>query len=343
MVSELQEVADLLPASGLRASYYRVDRVAAWLLLSRVYLNGQIYAGASFFNEAATYAKKVIDSNYALAASYRHLFMGDNDPAYLTLGNTAAQEVILAADQNPQTARAWGGSMFLISAYSCAGSTPYAGCSESWTCMRSKTNLVNLFFTDDEVPAVKDSITTTQAHDDRALLCSQYNDVTYNFRCNQQTDFYGCWAVVKYTNLGASNAYKPSNDQWSDMDIPLMRKAEAYLTYAEALIRGAAEQDGLTALQAVNVLRKRANAAPLTALTLQDLIDEWGREFYAEGRRRSDLIRFGLFGGQADYNWEGKAGKNCGFISTFDLYRNLYPIPHSYCTKNPGIVQNEGY
>lgn len=343
VVSELKEVADLLPASGLRASYYRVDRVAAWLLLSRVYLNGQVYAGADFFNEAANYAKKVIDSNYALATNYRHLFMGDNEPAYLTLGNTAAQEVILAADQNPQTARSWGGSKFLICAYSDAGSTPYTGCPESWKIMRSKTNLINLFFTDDEVLTVKDSITTAQAHDDRALFCSSYNGKEYSFRCNQQTDFYGCWAVVKYTNLGASQAYKPSDSQWPDMDIPLMRKAEAYLTYAEAVMRGAAEQDGLTALQAVNTLRERANATSFTTLTLQDIIDEWGREFYAEGRRRSDLIRFGMFGGQADYNWEGKAGMNCTDSSTFDLYRNIYPIPDSYRKTNPNIIQNEGY
>ena len=127
------------------------------------------------------------------------------------------------------------------------------------------------------------------------------------------------------------------------MDIPLMRKAEAYLTYAEAVMRGAAEQDGLTALQAVNTLRERANATSFTTLTLQDIIDEWGREFYAEGRRRSDLIRFGMFGGQADYNWEGKAGMNCTDSSTFDLYRNIYPIPDSYRKTNPNIIQNAGY
>ena len=49
----------------------------------------------------------------------------------------------------------------------------------------------------------------------------------------------------------------------------------------------------------MNKLRARANAsnAPLQ-LTERDIIDEWCREFYMEGRCRSDLIRFGLFTGR---------------------------------------------
>jgi len=32
-----------------------------------------------------------------------------------------------------------------------------------------------------------------------------------------------------------------------------------------------------------------------SVLTAQELLDEWGREFLAEKRRRTDLNRFGLF------------------------------------------------
>ena len=342
IVTELQDVASQLPMSGLRSTYYRVDRTAAWLLLSRLYLNGQIYTGADFYNEAAEYAKKVMDSNYKLATQYRNLFMGDNEPEYLTLGNTAAQEIILAAEQNATTRRSWGGSRFLICAFSDRGATPYTGCSDTWSCMRTKTNLVNLFFTDEEVPTIKDSITTTQSKDDRALFCSLYKDVPYKFNCRASSEFTDCWAVVKYTNLRASNTAS-SNDLWPDMNIPIMRKAEAYLTYAEALMRGAKMQGDVTALQAINTLRERANATQLTTLTLQDVLDEWGREFYAEGRRRSDLIRFGLFGGQSSYNWEGKAGKSGCFESSFEVTRNIYPIPAFYISNNPNMKQNAGY
>ncbi len=39
----------------------------------------------------------------------------------------------------------------------------------------------------------------------------------------------------------------------------------------------------------------------------QTLIDEWCRQFYMEGRRRSDLVRFGLFTG-SKYLWSFKGG-----------------------------------
>lgn len=39
--------------------------------------------------------------------------------------------------------------------------------------------------------------------------------------------------------------------------------------------------------------RKRANAEEKDAYTLEQICDEWAREFYFEGRRRMDLIRFG--------------------------------------------------
>jgi len=86
-----------------------------------------------------------------------------------------------------------------------------------------------------------------------------------------------------------------------------MRQAEAYLTYAEAVTRGGATIDGYTALQAINTLRTRAGkTTPLSSLTLQNIIDEWAREFFFEGRRRMDLIRFGQFGGVTNYNWDWK-------------------------------------
>ncbi|MBR4070280.1 MAG: RagB/SusD family nutrient uptake outer membrane protein, partial [Bacteroidaceae bacterium] len=64
------------PGAGM---YYRVDRAAAWLLLSRLYLNAEVYTGTARWTDAATYAEMVINSSYVLADNYAALFMGDND------------------------------------------------------------------------------------------------------------------------------------------------------------------------------------------------------------------------------------------------------------------------
>ena len=76
----------------------------------------------------------------------------------------------------------------------------------------------------------------------------------------------------------------------------------------------------------------------------QFLLDEWSREFYAEGRRRIDLVRFGKFAGpNADYHWEGRGGNTSdkGLV-VLDAKYNVYPIPESDIVAG-GLKQNEGY
>ena len=117
-----------------------------------------------------------------------------------------------------------------------------------------------------------------------------------------------------------------------DMDLPLMRAAEAYLTYAEAQFRL-----GGDALTTINELRKRANAEPLTTIDENTIRDEWGREFYAEGRRRTDLVRLDMFVGNK-YGWEWKAGNQFG-QKPLEEHRVVFPLPLSDVTANPNLRQ----
>lgn len=146
-------------------------------------------------------------------------------------------------------------------------------------------------------------------------------------------------SVTKYTNVRADGG-ATSHVQFVDTDYPLMRIAEAYLSYAEAVTRGASVLNGKAALDVVNDLRTRAHASKLNALSLETLCDEWSREFFFEGRRRTDLIRFGFYGG-SDYNWEWKGGSMAG--TKFSANYNLFPIPTTDLTANPNLEQNTGY
>ena len=125
-----------------------------------------------------------------------------------------------------------------------------------------------------------------------------------------------------------------------DADFFFFRTAEAYLTYAEATARqngGAATAEGV---KAINDLRARAHASQKAGYSLNDILDEWSREFYFEGRRRVDLIRFGKFGGNTDYIWQWKGGTYIG--RNFDEYRNIYAIPAAQLPVYNN-VQNPGY
>jgi hypothetical protein len=161
-------------------------------------------------------------------------------------------------------------------------------------------------------------------------------------RKDDDDEFKSGWTITKFTNLMADPSRRASDSMYPDADIPFMRKAEVYLTYAEAVLRGASVIDGLTADAAVNEVRNRANATPLTGVTLNDILDERGREFYCEGHRRTDLIRFDKFGGNTGYYWEWKGGAILG--KNFDAFRNLYPIPQTDIVTNPNLEPNNpGY
>ena len=101
---------------------------------------------------------------------------------------------------------------------------------------------------------------------------------------------------------------------------------------AEAALRGGAGGDPLAD---VNAIRSRAGAAPLAAVTLDDMPDIIARELNGEGvagGRRAVQLRFGTF---TSTTWEMKTVQ--------DDFRNKYPIPASALATNPNLVQNPGY
>jgi hypothetical protein len=349
LVGELKDLDGSLYADGSKSGYYRVDQVSAWLLLSRLYLNAEVYAGTADWDNAALYASKVMKSSYELAPVYKHLFMGDNDN--LSTVNQAYKEIIFPISQDGEMTRSWGGSRFLVNGMRDAGMNP-SGSDDSWSCFRSSPTLVEKFF-----PTGASSIKGDEnslpilANDDRALLCNQVivqsstgtDSVSYstNFGGGMSSEFNACWSIAKFSGIYVSGAVG-TNASFVDTDIPFFRVSEAYLTYAEAVFRGGQVVDK-TALDAVNDIRRRAHATLWTGadLTEMNLLDEWSREFYAEGRRRIDLIRFNKFGGNANYNWEGKGGTSAG--KNVDAKYNLFPIPEADVVANHNLEQNPDY
>lgn len=374
--SELKACEKDLPED--RISYYRVARPAAQLLLARLYLNAEIYTGTADWTNAAIYAKKVLDNkNIKLASKYEYLFMGDNDN--LSGVNDAWREIILPVAQDNEQIQSYGGSRFLIASFYADG-MPSPGITDTWKCLRTRKQLVSLFIPDvknfslsdkvcdpatwfttnkplmaeiEKMPEPKGDMSVIRAYakDDRAMFVNyrEYNDsslIVCNIqKTNAKDEFFSGWLCTKYSNNMAdpSRLAGETEDKANpDMDIPLMRMAEAYLTYAEAVTRDpAAAVEGYTALEAINAIRTRANATGLASVSLDDVFDEWGREFYSEARRRTDLVRFGKFTGNS-YGWEWKAGNQFG-QKAIEAHRNVFPIPYSDITANPNLKQNEDY
>jgi hypothetical protein len=160
------------------------------------------------------------------------------------------------------------------------------------------------------------------------------------------TTFTDGYAVNKFKNIDRNgNAGSDTSGNFPDTDFPLFRLADAYLMYAEAVVRGGSGGNMGDAVNYANQLQERATggtASNISAaeLTLDYLLDERARELHWEAYRRTDLIRFGKFTGSS-YVWPWKGGVKEG-VSVSD-HLNLYPIPASDLNANPNLVQNAGY
>lgn len=342
------DLAEPRVKTGSDADYGRVDKAACWLLLSRLYLNAEVYTGNAEWQKAKDYAKKVMESPYDINttsagrwSAYQLVFMADNDRT------AASKEILFPIVNISGKTRSYGNSLFLIAACfdpamhanpdDATGSNGLVG--QQWIGLHPRTALLKKFFPSSVAPEVPSYEMTAQAGDDRATFWGEGR--TYEIEnITKSAEGYG---VCKFLNYNSDNSTN-TDPAFADMDWPFMRAAEAYLNYAEADARlngGKTSQEGTRIL---NKLRERANAstrAESSNYSLNEICDEWAREFYFEGMRRTTLIRFGLFGGNTGYNWDWKGGEQAG--KDFEAYKNLYPIPLTQLQSNSNLKQNPGY
>ncbi len=341
IVSELKAIdGDLAPVKTIE--YGRVDQGAEWALLARMYLNASIYSPATatpkYYDSAAMYANKVINGGYSLHPNYPQLFLADNDKC--------TDEFIFAINCDGLHTQGYGNTTFLVHAPSGADNL-YYGVGGGWNGYRATSGLANLFSD------------LTGATDIRALFTT-YLDTTkkklvYGTSSTQVSattgvgDFSNGLHIAKFRNVRSDG--KPTNDPqqiFADNDFAVFRLAEMYLIYAEAALRGSTVADMTTALKYFNLVRERAfghaNVAGIDSdfpsITLQNILDERGRELYWEGHRRTDLIRYGLLT-SGTYTWPWKGGVLSGTGVSSDY--NLLPIPQNNIIANPNLTQNHGY
>lgn len=348
--SELKNIDGDLKAPGANV-YGRIDRVAAWFLLSRMYLNAQTWIGENHYNDALTYAKKVIDDNhYPLASDYRQIFLADNDQC---------KEIIWPLVQDGQRAQSSAGTNFYVKAFVNGPMNELYNTgigSRGWGNVRAKTTLVDAFDADDVMFDTNDTWGNNKKDKRAQFMTALPNQVKETWDSKgAMTSTYTCgYGYIKWRNVTKDDQIPASGDAYTSIDFPLFRTGEAYLTAAEAILRGA---DGTKdeALKYVNEIRQRAymsgkyakngvcsdvsGTIGLNELTLDFLMSERQRELASELVRRTDLIRFGKF--TKGYNWDWKNTERLG--ADVDDHFQLFPIPQTEFSNNPQLKQNDGY
>lgn len=321
--TELKAITPQLPAPK-QNEYGRADRAAAWMILANLYLNAGVYTTAGpRYADAVKYADSVIAGPYDLEKpNYANLFLADN--------NKSIENIFMVTFDGNRT-RTWGGTTYLIHAPVGGDMVPADfGIDGGWGGLRTTKAFVQKF---------SDPSGST---DKRAM----FQSAGQTLEINDISEFRQGYSIRKWKNK-TSTGVNGSNLTWTDTDYPIFRLAEAYLIYAEAVLRDPASTAAQKAQATgyINELRERAYGNTTGNITqaqmdLNFILDERARELYWEGKRRTDLIRYNLFT-TSSYLWPWKGGVKDGTAVSPD--RVLYPIPSAEINTNPNLRQNKGY
>jgi hypothetical protein len=319
VVSELTAAAADLPSVTTvnKTAYYpRMTKEAAYAVLALTYLNGEVFAGTSYWTECIDMCDKVAAGGYILTTNYNDNFVP---------GNEGSREFIYSISVDPAKT---------------AGSNNFA----QRTLHDSHRFKYNLPYTPQNgFNIVEDAYNRFEAQDVRRSMILEgpqfAADGITPLKNIAGTAPLILVPITSPKNAAENEGYRlvkwlPDNT-WinggAGNDVATIRFSEILLTKAEAILRsGGSSSD---ALDLVNRVRERSKATPLTSIALSDILDERGRELMWEGTRRRDMIRFGTF-----FTWTP--------IWKPDItpaFRGLLPIPAAELGANPKLKQNPGY
>lgn len=338
VIAELNEVLPLLTETVDQSTYGRITKWGAYQILARVYLNAEVYTGTAQWENCMEACNQIINSgNYTLDSSYSNIF---------TTENQNSPEIVFAVPYDYIYATEWSQHMkmllpshrdiFNMQAQPWGGSSCNPQFIDSYE--EGDKRLEDTWLMGDQ----RDADTGEVLFSLRKEMPSINNcDATDGFRCK------------KY-NIESAATASLSND------FPYFRYTDVLMMKAECLLRMGNSNE---AAQLVTSIRARsfdgdaatvsgvelegdttinygtlsengtiANAGDQSTVPFGRFLDELGWEFVAEARRRTDLIRFGVFQTKNWYNHVPQGD-----------YTVLFPIGLEELNTNTNLVQNPGY
>lgn len=354
------------------AEYGRTGQMAAYALLARMLINGDVYSssvdagglamdGRTFFEEARAAAETVINSGqFALESDYFTNFTADNQVSSENIFVAThdaddglgfeAHAAAMHYNQLPQTP--WNGFTTIADFYASFDVEP--GDDGELGTREDEVNddRANQFMRGTQYQEPSDGCQGAECFSDPESGVITARDVDDPLEFTAEIDdinLSGGTAAIENPGLRPLKyEIDPNRDgfNWGN-DHPLLRLAEMYLILAEA------ENELGNTGEAVNIIddiRERSNAAPYDGPQDQStvaaaILQERGHELHYEQVRRTDMIRYEARGYEqmddpyavpfTEGEWVFKTG--------FDDHRVLFPIPESQLDANPALEQNPGY
>lgn len=347
IIKEVTENIDLLSETPRGYYYGRFNKWAAHTLLAKMYLNAEIWSGTPQWQKCIDECDAVIDfanssNEYALEANQKNVFVTNNENS---------KEIIFALPFDEIYVTGWNDFDFHMYTLAPENQDTYQFTERPWGGVCAIPQFIDTFHPNDlrlaqnyiQGQQYTASGEILQRSDGEGPLI--YTNSVPSIDASDVDDGYR-WGKFEYAQ-GITN--RLSND-W-----PLFRYADILMMKAEALMRSGQPGAG----ELVTEVRKRAfediNDAIVTDQQLEEgscydygrrdenletheggedikygrFLDELGWEFCQEGRRRQDMIRFGVFATKSWFSHD-KSNPN----------RNLYPIPNKIMLTNSNLTQN---
>ncbi|WP_443908869.1 RagB/SusD family nutrient uptake outer membrane protein [Prevotella sp.] len=361
-----KEVKECLPDLSDKndaSTYGKPNKWMAEALLVKLYINWGVYTCGdvtkydvattknSKLDECVKYCDDIIGSGlFNLNDSYRKKFMFDNGPQIkdfiyaMPYDKVSAQGMLYGRYRafrridDGDTQGYYGGKMGKSCAGICAMNPEFANlfCLEGDD--RNDAVLKGKVFIHDAITGEETDkpyiYKGTQLELTKTITLQEGGLATLN--CGATPDGWrqGYRSIKFYPNPNEYSAY----NRYQSNDVPIFRFADIILTKAEAIKRGATATNGDTPQSLFNQIRSYVHAPLLDHdPSLQEILDERGREFFDENWRRNDMIRFGTF--ESEYGFH----KHSNPDARFDKTCRILPVPDDILKENTNWEQNPGY
>ncbi|MCW3807979.1 RagB/SusD family nutrient uptake outer membrane protein [Plebeiibacterium marinum] len=339
IVSELTEVIPQLTETVDQSTYGRVTKWGALQILARVYLNAEVYTGTAQWTKCLDACNQIIASGkFSLDPVYRDIFKTEN---------SGSPEIVFAVPYDKIYGKYWNAHMKMLLP---GHRDVFNMVAQPWGGSSCNPQLINSYDPDDKRLADTWLMGDQISKKDGSVVMTLVNKMPSIYDCEFEEGF----RCQKYEiEDGAQSTL--SNDlpycRYTDV---LMMKAECLLRTgksgqaaeivsdvrersfddpAKAVVTGE-ELEGNTTVEygTLNEDGEIDNPGDQTPVLYGRFLDELAWEFAAEFRRRTDMIRFGVYQTKSWYNHTPQGDHTL-----------LFPIGLEELNTNPNLKQNPGY
>jgi len=354
IINEILANANKVSSKNDQTTYGKFNKWAGLTLLAKMYLNAEVYSGTPAYDKCIAICDTIINAKGTtkidLESNQRNVFITENQNS---------KEIIFALPFDSKYVSDWNSFDVHMQTLEPENQATYNLESSPWGGVCAVPQFISTFDLEDsryqdnyikgqQFKANGDSIFGTMGVFTGKPLA--YRNYLPGVDISDEVDGFrlGKFEIA----MGATN--RLSND-W-----PLFRYADVLMMKAESMLR-TGDADGAAVIVS-QVRQRNFKSNPAKAVvTGADLLkgssfdyglrnhlvtteeggadikygrflDELGWEFNQEARRRSDMIRFGVF---TKKSWLSHSPNGD--------YRALYPIPRTEIAKNTNLVQNTGY